>query len=50
MSGLLYGVEATDRFAFGLAPAVLLLVAVLASWAPAFRATRIEPAVALRHE
>lgn len=50
VNGLLYGVDATDRFAFGLAPAVLVLVSLLASWVPALRATRIEPAVALRHE
>jgi hypothetical protein len=50
VSGLLYGVDATDPFAFGLAPGVLVLVSLLASWVPALRATRIEPAVALRHE
>jgi ABC-type antimicrobial peptide transport system permease subunit len=50
VGGLLYGVKGADPFAFGLAPAVLVLVSLLASWAPAFRATRIEPAVALRHE
>jgi predicted permease len=46
----LYGVEAADPFAFGLGPAALALVSFLASWIPATRATRIEPAVALRHE
>jgi predicted permease len=50
VSGLLYGIEATDLFAFGLAPAVLVVVCLLACWMPALRATRIEPAVALRHE
>jgi predicted permease len=50
LSRLLFGVGAGDPLAFGLAPALLLLVTVLAAWMPAFRATRIDPAVALRHE
>ena len=50
MGRFLYGVEVTDPFAFGLAPAALALVCFVASWMPATRATRIEPAVALRHE
>jgi len=30
--------------------ALMLIVAVLASWVPAYRATRIDPVSTLRHE
>ncbi|MGH9329567.1 MAG: ABC transporter permease, partial [Vicinamibacterales bacterium] len=39
-----------DRLAFMGVPAVLFLVAAIASWLPAQRATAIDPVVALRHE
>ena len=41
MSSLLYGVGATDPLTFGVVSAVLMAVAVLASWLPARRASRI---------
>ena len=47
---LLYDVRAADPLAFGLASVVLVFVSFVASWIPARRAARIEPAVALRHE
>jgi predicted permease len=50
MGGLLFGVTATDPATFGGMLAVLTCVAALASWAPARRAARIDPAVALRSE
>jgi predicted permease len=50
MGGLLFGVTATDPATFGGMLAVLTCVAALASWAPARRAARIDPAVALRAE
>jgi len=50
LSGLLYEVGALDPVAFTLAPAVLAAAALLATWLPARRATRISPMAALRTE
>jgi hypothetical protein len=47
---LLYRVDVVDPLVFGTAPAVLVLVAIVAAWVPALRATRIDAAAALRHE
>jgi putative ABC transport system permease protein len=47
---LLYNVGAMDPLAFTLAPLVLALAALLATWLPARRATQISPMVALRAE
>jgi ABC-type antimicrobial peptide transport system permease subunit len=48
LEGLLYGVEARDPLTFSVVPAVLVMVALAASWLPARRATRIDPVTALR--
>jgi putative ABC transport system permease protein len=50
VSGLLYQVGALDPLAFTLAPLVLALAALLATWIPARRAARVDPMVALRAE
>jgi predicted permease len=50
VSGLLYGVTAADPVTFGGMLVVLTLVAALAGWLPARRASRIDPLVALRAE
>jgi len=48
LRGLVYGVAANDFVALLVAPALLLGVALLASWLPARRAAAIDPADALR--
>jgi putative ABC transport system permease protein len=47
---LLYGVERLDLAAFGGMSAVMLAVALFASYIPARRASRVDPLVALRGE
>jgi ABC-type antimicrobial peptide transport system permease subunit len=49
MGSLLYGVGARDLTTFALAPAVFVIVALVASYLPARRAMRVDPTEALRH-
>lgn len=49
-SHLLYGIHASDPTTLLVASAILVLVAVLASYIPARRAIAVDPMVALRHE
>jgi predicted permease len=48
VSGFLYGVAPLDPAAFGAAALVLIVVALIAAFVPARRATRIDPLLALR--
>ena len=50
LRGLLYGTAPTDPLTFILAALVLAMVATLATWIPARRATGVSPLAALRAE
>ena len=50
VKSMLYGMTATDPATFLGAAVLLLGVALVAGWVPAYRASRVEPMEALRHD
>ncbi len=44
------GANTTDPLAFGALAVLLLLMALLACWIPARRATKVDPMIALKYE
>jgi putative ABC transport system permease protein len=50
MTGMLFGVKPLDPISYAGAAVVLLIAAVVASWVPAWRASTVDPVVALRND
>jgi ABC-type antimicrobial peptide transport system permease subunit len=50
LTGQLYGVSRFDPTAYAMVAILLAVAATLATWIPARRATRVDPATALRME
>ena len=49
LEALLYGVTTFDPVTFAAVPAILAAVALVATWAPAYRAASVNPMNTLRH-
>ena len=50
LATLIYGISTRDALSFVVVPFMLIVVSIAACAAPAWRATRIDPLVALRTE
>ena len=50
IQSFLFGVKALDPFTFVIVPVLLITVALVAAWVPSRRASRVDPADALRSE
>jgi FtsX-like permease family protein/MacB-like protein len=50
LESMLFGVSVTDPLTLAVVPVLLLAIALPACWMPAWRASKVDPLVALRHE
>ena len=50
IANLLFGVSATDQVTFVVIALMLALVALLACWIPAWRATKVAPLIEIKYE
>ncbi len=50
VKSMLYGLTQKDPITLGGSVVLLLMMALLAGWVPAYRASRVDPAEALRHD
>jgi predicted permease len=49
-ASLLFGLQPNDPLALGSAAGLLVIIALVASYVPAWRASRVDPSIALRYE
>ncbi|MBO0863236.1 MAG: FtsX-like permease family protein, partial [Chloracidobacterium sp.] len=50
MKNLLFNLSATDPLTFIVTPLLLIVIALLACWIPAWQAGKVDPCVAIRNE
>jgi ABC-type antimicrobial peptide transport system permease subunit len=50
IAGFLFGVSERDPIVYTAVPVALMAVSLTAAWFPSLRATRVDPATALRHD